>query len=98
MTTKLTILLLFLLPVIYSRGQDLGDLKDQKAVAWHGSLGAGADFYHSNESYPTRPPFAWNVYGSFTPSVYGVSLPFSFVVTQYGKSYANPFAQFGISP
>ncbi len=98
MATRLTILLLLLLPVIYTRGQVVGNLKGQQPVVFHGSLGAGADFYHSNEAYPTRPPFAWNVFGSFTPSVYGISLPFSFVVTQYGKSYASPFAQLGISP
>jgi hypothetical protein len=98
MTTKLTILMFLMLPVINSWAQNLDDLKGQKPAVFHGSLGAGADFYQSNESYPTRPPFAWNVYGSFTPSVYGVSLPFSFVVTQYGKSYASPFTQLGISP
>src|SRR5580692_12924668 len=98
MRTKLFILLLSVLPVTYIRAQNLDGLKGQKPAIFHGSLGAGADFYNSNEAYPTRPPFAWNVYGSFTPSVYGVSLPFSFVVTQYGKSYASPFTQLGISP
>ena len=56
------------------------------------------DFYHSNEAYPTRDPFAWNVYGSFAPSFYGFSLPFSFVITQYSKSYTTPFTYLGISP
>ncbi len=98
MTTKLAIIGLLLLPAMYSRAQNLDALKGQKPLVFHGSLGAGADFYNSNEAYPTRPPFAWSVYGSLTPSIYGVSLPFSFVVTQYGKSYASPFAQLGISP
>jgi hypothetical protein len=80
------------------RAQDLGSLKGQPLTGFHGSLGAGMDFYNSNEPYPSRPPFAWNVYGSFTPSLYSISLPFSFVVTQYSKSYTSPFAQLGISP
>ena len=83
---------------MFSRAQNLGNLKDQKPFTLHGTLGAGAEFYQSNEAYPTRPPFAWNIYGTLNPSVYGVSLPLSFVVTQYGKSYANPFTQIGISP
>jgi len=87
-----------LLPASGAQAQNLDKIGSQPAAGFHGTLGAGVDFYNSNESYPTRPPLAWNVYGSFTPTVYGVSLPLSFVVTQYTKSYTNPFTQFGISP
>ena len=34
----------------------------------------------------------------FVPSIYGLSLPFSFNVSQYSESYEDPFTQFGISP
>lgn len=78
--------------------QDLGALKGQKPFLVHGGIGAGLNFYSSNESYPTRDPFSWNVFGSLSPSFYGLALPFSFVITQYSKSYTTPFAQFGISP
>jgi hypothetical protein len=78
--------------------QDLNSMKGQKLVSFHGSIGAGASFYSSNEAYPTQDPFSWNLYGSFTPSFYGFALPFSFVITQYSKSYTSPFTQFGISP
>src|SRR6185437_12897947 len=98
MTAKLAIFLLLFLPATYTRAQNLVDLGDQKPFTLHGSLGAGMEFYKSNEPYPTRPPFAWNIYGSLMPSVYGISLPMSFVVTQYGNSYSNPFTQIGISP
>ncbi len=87
-----------LLTVITAVAQDLGNVGEQKPVSLHGSITAGLDFYHSNEAYPTRDPFAWNIYGSLTPSFYGFSLPFSFVITQYSKSYTSPFTQFGISP
>jgi hypothetical protein len=84
--------------VMFTQGQDLRSMKGQKLVSFHGSIGAGANFYSSNEQYKTRDPFAWNLYGSFTPEFYGFALPFSFVITQYSKSYTSPFAQFGISP
>jgi hypothetical protein len=80
------------------RAQDLGTAGGQKAVTVHGSITAGLDAYHSNEAFPTRDPFAWNIGGSLTPSFYGFSLPFSFLITQYSKSYTSPFTQFGISP
>ena len=79
-------------------GQDFSNMKDKRPVSFHGSLGGGASFYNSNETYQTRDPFAWNLYGNFVPTFYGFSLPFSFVITQYSKSYTSPFTQFGISP
>ena len=96
--TILLLLIVLLSGAAAIRAQNLSNLKGQNPVSFHGSLGAGMDFYHSNETYPTRDPFAWNVYGNFTPSFYGFSLPFAFVVNQYSKSYTTPFAQFGISP
>lgn len=82
----------------YSQGQDLSHLKGQKPFTFHGNMGGGANFYTSNEPYPTRDPFSWNLYGSFIPAFYGYSLPFSFVITQYSKSYTTPFSMVGISP
>lgn len=96
---KLYSLLIFaLLASTVSNAQDLSALAGQKPVTFHGSIGGGMNFYSSNEKYQTRDPFSWNLYGNFTPSFYGFALPFSFVVTQYTKSYTQPFTQFGISP
>jgi hypothetical protein len=89
---------LLLLYSILSHGQEIGAAGGQKPFSLHGSITAGFDAYHSNEAYPTCDPFAWNIGGSLTPSFYGFSLPFSFVITQYSKSYASPFTMFGISP
>lgn len=90
--------IILLLASFGARAQDLNDIKSQKPVNFHGNIGGGTNFYHSNESYQTRDPFSWNLYGSLTPSFYGFALPFAFSVTQYSKSYTVPFSQFGISP
>lgn len=90
------ILVLLLAPSV--QAQDIGQLKNQKPVSFRGTIGGGANFFASNEEHATRDPFAWNLYGNFTPSFYGISMPFSFVVTQYTNSYTQPFSQFGISP
>jgi hypothetical protein len=79
-------------------GQDLGTLGKQKPFTVSGSIGASANFYNSNEPVPTRPGFGWNVYGNFTPTVYGIAMPLSFTISQYSKSYTQPFAMFGLSP
>ena len=78
--------------------QDLSELKSSKPFSISGSIGGGASFFSSNADYKVEAPFSWNVYGNFTPSVYGISLPFSFIINQYAKSYTSPFTQFGISP
>ena len=79
-------------------GQDLGNLKNQKPLTLSGGVGAGSNFYTSNEAYKSRDPFNWNLHGNLTANLYGVALPFSFVVSQYSSSYSAPFSQFGISP
>jgi hypothetical protein len=78
--------------------QDLSNVGKQKPFAISGSIGGSTTFYSSNEIYQTQPPFTWNLYGNLTPSIYGLALPISFVVNQYGNSYTSPFAQFGMSP
>lgn len=78
--------------------QDIANIKKQKPFTVSGSIGASATYYNSNEPLATRPPFSWNIYGNFTPTVYGVALPLSFTVSQFGNSYSQPFSQFGLSP
>ncbi len=95
---NLTLLLFALNTCFLLQAQDLGNIKTQKPFTWQGSIGASLNFYSSTEKVYTQPPYAWNVYGNFTGNLYGVTLPVSFLVNQYGKSYTNPFTQFGISP
>ncbi len=81
-----------------AEGQDLGNIGRQQPFTFHGSVGVTTNFYTSNEPVSTQPPFAWGLYGNFTPTLYGIALPFSFVINQYSNSYTSPFTQFGISP
>ncbi len=78
--------------------QNLEHIGKQKPFTISGNIGGGLNFYNSNENAYTRDPLTWDLYGNFTPTIYSVSLPFSFVINQYSRSYTTPFAQFGISP
>ncbi len=98
MIKYITTVVLFLSCLSLAKAQDLGNLKKQKPFTVTGSIGASSNFYSSNELIQTRPSFGWNIYGNLTPTIYGVSLPLSFAVNQYSKSYTQPFAQFGLSP
>lgn len=99
-THKILCLLIYLLfgNCYYIKAQDIENIKKEKPFKINGSVGGGTFFYTSNEPYKTRDPFAWNLYASVNPSIYGFSLPFSFSITQYSKSFTQPFTQFGISP
>lgn len=79
-------------------GQDIATLKDKKPFTVNGSVGAGSTFYTSNEEFKTRDPFTWSTYGQVNAVLYGISLPFSFNVSQYSTSFSQPFTQFGLTP
>ncbi|RYY60313.1 MAG: hypothetical protein EOO05_10355 [Chitinophagaceae bacterium] len=78
--------------------QELEGIGKQKPFVLHGSIGASTTYFTSNEIVASRPPWSWNLYGNLNPTIYGISMPVSFVINQYGKSYTQPFGQFGISP
>ena len=83
---------------VLTYGQDVAEINRQQPFKINGNIGASANYYASNAEMASRPPWAWNLYGNFSARVYGIHLPFSFVVNQYGNSMTQPFSQFGISP
>ncbi len=89
---------LFLLIVFNGFSQDLGNLKDQKPVVISGSINANLQTYATNRERPFRDPFLWTLSGNPTLSLYGVTLPFSFVVSAKNEEFRQPFNQFGLSP
>lgn len=82
----------------FSYAQDISTIKKNKAFVIGGGIGASTNYYSSNERVNSRPPWAWNLHGNFRASIYGIALPFSFTVSQYGNSFFQPFSQFGLSP
>jgi hypothetical protein len=77
---------------------ELGALTKKEPITIHGSAGASFNFNTSNESFITRPPVEWNLYGNYTMQILGMDLPFSFMINQYSQTYTHPFTQFGITP
>ena len=70
----------------------------KKKFSVRGQIGASSNFYSSNETVYTRPSFAWNTNGNFVAKINQVDLPFSFVVSQYGKSNLPAHIQYGMTP
>lgn len=93
----LTIALMTALPGL-AFSQDLGNLKDQKPVKFSGSINLNLQTYATTRSRPFREPFLWTLSGNPTLTLYGVSLPFSFVISDRNEEFRQPFNQFGLSP
>lgn len=91
--------LIFLLYVAWvSEAQNLENLKNEKPVTLHGNVNLRGMFYSADGIPNRRQPFTYILSGSPTLSVYGISLPFSFILTEQERSYRQPFNQIGVSP
>ncbi|MBC8144898.1 MAG: hypothetical protein H7X80_04880 [bacterium] len=78
--------------------QDLSRVDELPPFALSGSIGASLTSFTTSDSIARRDPLAWTISGALTPSVYGVQLPLSFIVSSQDQSFSQPFNQFGISP
>ncbi|MGF1636660.1 MAG: hypothetical protein ACFCUU_06260, partial [Cyclobacteriaceae bacterium] len=102
MTIKIQTLffIVFLLSISFLPvfSQDLEGMKDQKPVRVSGRVGLSTQTYNTNRSNPSRDPFIWSFHGNTTIDLYGVTMPFNFVISQKQQDFRQPFNQFGLSP
>lgn len=92
---------LFILTLFFCKhlsAQDIENIKSQKPFAISGTLGASLTFYSYNHRQPSHQDFSWMLNGSPVASVYGVTLPFSFAVSEQNRDFRQPFNKFGVSP
>jgi len=95
---RFTIYSVFILLSIAAQSQDLGNVKGQSPIQFSGSINTSLNFYQTTREFRSRDPFFWTISGSPTLSLYGVTAPFSFVISQKQQSIRQPFNQFGLSP
>lgn len=79
-------------------GQNLENIAEQKPVVFSGNVGLSLQTYSTTRERASRDPFVWTLSGSPTLSVFGITMPFSFVVSQKNESFRQPFNQYGASP
>lgn len=94
----LYILIICLIGFIKLKAQDLTSIGKQKPFAINGTLGLGLGTYSVNGIPARQRDFTYILNGSPTLSIYGISFPFSVVVSDQQRSYTQPFNQYGISP
>ena len=88
----------FVLAASIMQAQDLGNITAQKPFTLSGSVASNVHLYHIEGKNSSRDPFTYLLSGNFDLTAYGVGLPFSFMYSGQGVTYAQPFNRFGISP
>jgi hypothetical protein len=78
--------------------QNLDNLKGQKPLRVSSGFALNSSFYTAEGIENRRAPFAWTLTGSPTLTVYGMSIPFSFSVSNQHRSFQQPFNRIGITP
>jgi hypothetical protein len=78
--------------------QNLDNLRQQKPVTFHGGINLRTMFYAANGIPNRRQPFTYVLTGSPVLSVYGFTIPFTFILSEQERSFRQPFNQFGLSP
>ncbi len=80
-------------------GQNLENIGKEKPIKLSSGLSLQYSFYAPQPGGEERQsPTNWVLSGSPTVNLYGVSLPFSFTISQQNQSYNQPFNRFGLTP
>ena len=87
-----------LLPGTMLVAQNMEGLTDQKPFTLRGSVSTQLQFYNVQGRDANRQPFMWYIQGSPVVTLYGITLPFSFVLSEQQRDFRQPFNRFGVSP
>lgn len=95
---KCFLILLFIPAVAGLYSQELSSISKEKKLEISGQLGASLVFYNVVGREANRPAFSWMLTGNPVLTVYGITLPFFFTVSEQERSFQQPFNRFGVSP
>jgi hypothetical protein len=100
MKINLTVFISILLctAFITLKAQNLENLKSNDALKISGQLGLSAVFYDVQGRPANRPSFSWMLIGNPVISVYGITFPFSFTISEQQRNFQQPFNKIGVSP
>lgn len=95
---RLTLFLLLFACCFKVLSQDVEQVIKAKPFVINGTVGLGLGTYNVSGIPARQRDFSYIFNGAPTLSIYGVSFPFSVVVSDQQRSYTQPFNQYGISP
>ena len=78
--------------------QNFDDFSFKKGFKATGGLSFSNYFYAGSDSLVTRDPYAFYLNGNLNMNLWGISLPFSFSLSNTQKSFTQPFNRFKLDP
>jgi hypothetical protein len=96
--SKWDFLFLFHFCAFILAAQNLENIKQEKWLKVSGNIGAQSTFYNVSGIPARRVPLSWLTNGNINLTIKGLSLPFSFQVSEQNRDFRQPFNQFGLSP
>ncbi len=101
MNKKNKIVLLFTVLTVLSASdysQNLESIGTKNPLKMSGGISANQIVYASSDTVSGRDPYTWIATGSLNFSIYGWNIPLSFTVSNYNKSFQQPFNQYSMNP
>ncbi len=89
---------LLTIPIANSIAQNLEKIRNEQPFMITGQVGASASYFHVSGKSDYREPFSWMIQGSPTISIYGISLPFSFLITEQQRDFRQSLDRIGLTP
>ena len=80
------------------KAQDISQIGSQKPFTINGTVGIGLGTYQAGGIEPREHQFSYLFNGAPVFSIYGVTFPFSVVISDQQRGFRQPFNQYGISP
>jgi hypothetical protein len=78
--------------------QDVENIANEKPIGLSGAITGSISSYSANGIEDRHTPFTWMIEGSPTLAIYGIQIPFSFIISEQQRDFRQPFNQFGLSP
>lgn len=79
-------------------GQEISDIGNQKPFLLYGGMNMNLNSASTNRDNNRYAPFGYSISAHLSASIYGISLPFSFIYANNNRRFSQPFNRFGISP
>lgn len=101
---KKSLLVKYLLGIILlfssfvNQSQDLGSIGNQKAVTVSGGININQIYYAASGLENRRDPYTYFLTGHLNLDIYGLSLPFSYSISNQNNSFQQPFNQYSLHP
>jgi hypothetical protein len=95
---QVSMMALAFLPGATIHAQSLDKIGSKHPLKISGGLSVNQVLYFSSDSVKSRNPYTWIMTGNINFNLYGWNAPFSYTISNYNKSFQQPFNQYSIHP